>query len=608
MRIHDTFFREILDSLPQPTAFLGPDYCYRYFNEAYCRFFGKIDATCTGQTVSSVYGAKTFQDILKGYIDECLQGKAVALTHLLDFGSSRHTLHISYHPHYESEAWPGGVIETFRELSSESVLRQNWYEMVNAMDEALLIINRNFIIEDLNAKARQLLNKPREAIIGQKCHKILHESDEPVADCPVSKSLETGKTESFTFFNERQQRWISVRTTPIFNAHNEIEKFVEVIHDVTEQKQAEKGLRENEQFFRQIGDNVIDTLYVFDPEKKRFLYASKGYERMLERPLEELYANPKSFLPLVHPDDVNGLLAAAKNEMEASQFLDHEFRIMLPDGRVRWIHARNFPVYNENQKQYRTVGIAEDITKMKQAEQRIKAANAAKDRLFSILGHDLLTPMATLKEFIELLERNYIQYPEEKRRKYLGLINESASSLISLLGNLMTWSRSQQQKIEVHPQPLHIHALTAECFAVLKPSASRKQIRLFNQVPQDAAGYADKAMMTIVLRNLISNGIKFTPHGGKVEVFARREAARLVIGVADTGMGIEADKTAKLFIFAEIYSTPGTDGEKGTGLGLVICKEFVEQNAGEIWVKTTPKSGTIFYFSVPLHKQTAYER
>lgn len=285
-------------------------------------------------------------------------------------------------------------------------------------------------------------------------------------------------------------------------------------------------------------------------------------------------------------------------------FLQYEG--IIPNGEVKVLEMNFYPHRKPSGKIDGIISTANDITERVRAEQALKKSeaqlqelNATKDKLFSIIGHDLKGPLNNILGFSELIENGFDKYSCDEIRKYNKIIYQLSTSVSDLLENLLTWSRAQRQKLTVSPQNLAIHFIVEKCFGLLGQNALQKEIRFKNNISPETIIYADEEMMTIVMRNLISNAIKFAYRGGTISVSAKNSGEMVVVGVKDTGVGIQKEKIPCLFHPDENHSNLGTEGEKGTGLGLIICKDFVEKNEGEIWVESEPGNGTVFYFSLP---------
>lgn len=233
---------------------------------------------------------------------------------------------------------------------------------------------------------------------------------------------------------------------------------------------------------------------------------------------------------------------------------------------------------------------------LKENESRLRNLNLTKDKLFSIIGHDLKGPLSNIIGFTGLLQSN--DYKASEVGDFNRYIHKSAMAMADLLESLLQWSRSQQDTHKILPENIKIDKIAGKCIDLMMASATTKEIDIDLDVEKDSTAIGDKEMITTVIRNLVSNAIKFTYPGGKIKVGYSKKNKTAIISVADTGIGIK--NTDNLFILDETTTTKGTAGENGTGLGLVICKEFVEKNQGEIWVKSEPDKGTTFYFSLPL--------
>jgi len=192
-----------------------------------------------------------------------------------------------------------------------------------------------------------------------------------------------------------------------------------------------------------------------------------------------------------------------------------------------------------------------------------------------------------------------MRYSPDRIKLYTGQLRESAEKLYALLENLLTWSRVQRNVIEYTPYELDIYDLVTETFELFLTTAKHKQITLRNTIAHGTFVYADYAMIYTVLRNLLSNALKFTMTGGEIELSAQLKDTEVEMAISDTGVGIPEEDLTKLFRIDIRYSQAGTDGEEGTGLGLILCKELIEKNNGTIWAESVIGKGTTFRFQLP---------
>lgn len=238
--------------------------------------------------------------------------------------------------------------------------------------------------------------------------------------------------------------------------------------------------------------------------------------------------------------------------------------------------------------------------KVEERTYELEELNRTKDKFFSIIAHDLKNPFNSLLGFSELLLDSFSDFPPEKIEEYIKIIFETAHSSYALLENLLEWSRSQTGGIQITPQKIDISVLVEKNFDLLEIHAHKKGIKLINDVDPATTCYADYNMINTVMRNLISNAIKYTSGGGKVSIDCEQAGNNIKILVADTGIGIKNIVLDKLFRIDQNVSTKGTDSESGTGLGLILCKEFIEKNGGEIGVNSQVGEGSTFYFTLPV--------
>ena len=253
--------------------------------------------------------------------------------------------------------------------------------------------------------------------------------------------------------------------------------------------------------------------------------------------------------------------------------------------------------------------IFDNITERKQAEQALKESeailkelNANKDKLFSIIAHDLRSPFIGFLGISELLNKKLKEGDISKCETYVTLINSSAKSTFLLLDNLLNWAKSQTKQINFTPQKIIFSSFIRKILETSNSSATIKNISLNYSQLDEIEVYADENMLAVILRNLISNGIKFTKTGGYITVSGKLEQNQAQITVSDNGIGMKKKIIKKLFRFSTNNSSLGTENEKGSGIGLVLCKEFVEKQGGVIWVESKEGKGSDFKFTLPLYK------
>lgn len=243
--------------------------------------------------------------------------------------------------------------------------------------------------------------------------------------------------------------------------------------------------------------------------------------------------------------------------------------------------------------------LEEAYSELTLTERNLQKLNNTKDKFFSIIAHDLKNPFNALLGFSETLNLNYRELSRDQIHTYIGIINKSASSLYMLLENLLTWSKCQTGNIIYKPEQICLKDLAENEIASAAPNAAGKNIGLFIDIDSSISIFADKNSMATVFRNLIDNAIKFTHRGGKIAITANEKTDHVEVSVTDNGIGIGESEQKKLFNLDYNITTPGTDDEKGTGLGLILCREFVEKNGGDLSITSEPGKGSTFIFTVP---------
>ncbi|KAB2844556.1 MAG: PAS domain S-box protein, partial [Melioribacteraceae bacterium] len=272
---------------------------------------------------------------------------------------------------------------------------------------------------------------------------------------------------------------------------------------------------------------------------------------------------------------------------------------------------KNDKVYGEKERQillFVSEQIAIAIDKKRNAEalekysEELNQLNITKDKFFSIIAHDLKNPFITLLGFSDMLIHEYDELTEEEKLQYITEIRNSAKSSHELLENLLEWSRSQTGGLKYEPHQFDIYELVRRNFLLLNPMAKSKGIKLICEVNENTEVFADFDMINTVIRNLISNAVKFTNKDGEIKISAVSADGFLKLCVCDNGVGMDKKTLDKLFKLGEQHTSRGTSKETGTGLGLILCKEFIEKNYGKIWAESEIGKGTTFCFTIPINK------
>lgn len=425
-----------------------------------------------------------------------------------------------------------------------------------------------------------------------------------------------------------------------------LEERQEEIQQQSESLGEQNNILEKERnLLRTLIDNMPDYIYIKDRESRFLTVNKKLMEVQHAKTLDEIIG--KTDFDLTPTREAAELyFNDEKRIIETGKAIINKEEIGFDENdRERVISTTKVPFYDANGEVAGIVGIGRDITKQKNAEKQLREQaqnlqevnvlleerqekiqeqaeeinkhlnhlkkantqleqlNATKNKFFSIIAHDLKNPFQAIFGFSELLMRNYSDFDDPQKIELLGMIKMSSESAFNLLENLLQWARTQTDRIKYNPVDLNVGELIQQNIELSKPAADKKQIILVPEVIGDSNAFADKNMINLVIRNLISNAIKFTDEQGTIRVKCiEKDKNELAISISDTGIGISKENVDKLFKIDEYFSTSGTAGESGTGLGLIICREFVEKNKGRINIESELEVGTTFSFTLPRKK------
>jgi len=347
----------------------------------------------------------------------------------------------------------------------------------------------------------------------------------------------------------------------------------------------------------------LDSLIIELDSKGKYLKIAAINEDDLILPKEKLIG--KFIHDVFDSSEAEYIMQAIQECLKTTELQVVEYPLMLK-GKEKWFSARISYKSNDS-----IIFNAYDITEAKErekqlqeSEQQLKELNASKDKFFSIIAHDLRSPLAGQKGVIDILMAEQDELDENTKRDLLKSVQTSSNQLYVLLENLLKWALSQSGALNSVPSEIDFKSTYDVVLQRFETSARLKDIQLEDNLAAGIAVVADQQLTDTVLRNLVSNAIKFTHHGGKVsvqsEVVNRKGKSFCKVSVADTGVGIAPDALASLFVTGNTKFSNGTANEKGSGLGLLLCKEFVEIQGGEIWAESTPGEGSVFSFTLPL--------
>jgi PAS domain S-box-containing protein len=283
-----------------------------------------------------------------------------------------------------------------------------------------------------------------------------------------------------------------------------------------------------------------------------------------------------------------------------------EFQNCKKNGESYWESSTITPITDDSGAISHFIAIKQNITDNKkqlevlqQSEKKLRELNATKDKFFSIIGHDLMDPFNALTGFTNMLIESLKNKDYRDSLEYAGVIQQSSQRILNLLQNLLIWSRSQRGKIELKPELTDLSSIISDALSILAHNAKNKNIDVKTEFTGQLKAAVDYNMINTVIRNLFLNAVKFTPSGGSILIRTEKSDNHLIFSISDTGCGINKEKLENLFQLESTLSSRGYSEERGTGLGLIICKEFIDIHKGKIWAESTQGKGSTFYFSIP---------
>lgn len=396
-------------------------------------------------------------------------------------------------------------------------------------------------------------------------------------------------------------RWIRARGAALRDENGEAYRMAGSHTDVTDARLAEFRLRETNELLSKLPQQVPGVIYQYryHPDGRNYFpFASGNITDIYEVTPDEVKEDAGPVLKRLHPEDHDRVMEGIRKSYESLELWEDEYRVILPTRGTRWLHGLATP---EKLKDDSVIwhGYIRDITQSHNLAMQLKELVSTKDRFFNIIAHDLRNPFNAILGLSQILLSDLDSYSREQIKDFINRILSTSKSTFTLLENLLNWSRAQTGQIKFKPELIELSPFTGEITEQIREEAAAKKIELKTVTGNTKSIRADRAMLATILRNLLTNAVKFTPKHGTVTLSIFRESKHTVFEITDTGIGIPADQAEKIFKIDEKFTVSGTDGETGTGLGLILCKEFVEKHGGSIGFESRQNEGTKFYFNIP---------
>jgi len=512
-----------------------------------------------------------------------------------------------------------GQITNFLAIKEDITERKQAEEKLQKLDlaiynshEVVFMTDIEGVISYINPEFTKLYGYTAKEIVGKKTPRILNsglikkEHSELLWNTLLSKQ----SIPKIEYQNKRKDgKLIDIEgsASPILNKNGDIIGFLGIQKDITERKKAEKALLESEEQFRSVLESVSLIGVMLDAEGRitlcnDYLLNLTGWSR--EDVMHQNWFD--KFIPYEIRSDIHANVF--RRTVENNEIEEHyENEIITRSGELRLIAWSNTILHNHLGEVSGVASIGEDITDRKRAEAEIRLKNdelsklnAEKDKFFSIIAHDLRSPFSSFLGLTQIMAEDLPNLTMSQAQEFASSMRNSATNLNRLLENLLQWARIQQGGIQFHPEIIRLLPIVDESIVIFTEPARNKEVQITCDISANADVFADSQMLQTIIRNFVSNALKFSNKGGKIHISAKQTKDFFVeISVSDTGIGMNQMLKSKLFKIDENTSRKGTNDEPSTGLGLLLCKEFIEKHGGNIRVESETGKGSTFYFSIP---------
>lgn len=476
----------------------------------------------------------------------------------------------------------------------------------DSLNDAIYVLDKDGCFVDVNMAAERLYGYNKEFFIG-KTPEFL--SAENLNDLKNTRRLIeeafNGTSVRFEFWGKRRDGSVFPKEVSLTPGIWYDQKVVIAIgREMTERKKAEEKLRISEEKYRLLVQYSSDPIFSFNPDES-YRYVNDAFAGPFGKLPEEIIG--KTPYDLFTPDEADKRLRLVRQVFSTGEKGEIEVKVITTNQEVKYYLTMVDPIKDKTGKILWVTCISKEITQRKKAEEELRlineqllASNAEKDKFFSIVAHDLRSPMNGFLGLTGIMADEIESLSALELKEIAKTMRTSAVNIYRLIENLLEWSKMQRGNLSFEPQPLFLKLALTKSIELVLDAATKKGIELNINIPDPMVVYADIHMLETIVRNLVSNAIKFSYKGGVIEVSAEKTAGNFVrIIIKDNGIGMNAMLLKNLFTLTENVSRKGTEGEPSTGLGLILCKEFVEKQGGQLWVESIEGEGSSFMFTLP---------
>lgn len=597
-------FKKAVDTSGDIVFITDKEGIINYLNPVFELTYGYEKDEIIGKVTPRILKSGRFKDIDYSKIWNTLLNKNIYKGEFLNKSKDGRFVHIeaSANPILDDKGEITGFLAIQKDITErkyfEKKLKENEYRFRRIFEEGPLgmaLIGFDLLIITSNSRLEQILGYSTGELENVSINDI-SSPDDLSFDREQIKKIAVGEIPFYHMNNRYYKKngeivWVNVTVTMIRDNNENPLYFLIMVEDINEQKKTQEILLLSESRYRALAVNIPNSFVILFNEEFRIILA-EGAELERIRKTKE-YLEGKNILEVFSEKEFEKFTSCLQTVFEGEE---HKYE---DEKEGYYFEVNILPIKNALGKVGLGMVVVYNITERKKNEHKLKELLDSKDKFFSIIAHDLKSPFNSLIGFSEFLVNDFDNMPTDMIKSFVSNINKVAKGVFVLLENLLQWSMFQTGRLEFSPSKFKLDVLIEELHNIYNISALRKNIELkFDQIP-GVFVFADRNMVFTILRNLISNSIKFTHSEGSVGVSIIEELHNVKIIVFDTGVGIRKEDIDNLFLLDKNVSRKGTDNETGTGLGLIICKEFIEKNNGSFAVESELNKGTKFIFTLP---------
>ncbi len=495
----------------------------------------------------------------------------------------------------DKNGMPVGTVRVSRDITKEVELEEEVKERQNnlnlileSMPDGVYIVSTDYEVEFMN----KVLIDDFGDQVGNICYKVFHNREEPCPRCKITEVM-NGKTVRWEWHSRRKKKTYDLVETPLRNTNGTLSKLT-IFRDISERKRIEEELKEAKEQYRVIFEHTLTALCVIE-EDKRISLANKEFESLSGYPREELVG--KKWTDFIAEDDLDRVRNYCDERRKGGAAACSAFKFVGRDGAIKYVNAWIEPVPGKS----RCIASLLDITELKRNEDRLREtcerlAELDKMKLdfLNVASHEMRSPLAPIIGYASLLEPKLT----DKEKSYILRIEKCARELEEMINRMLELARIDGQRVELNLEEFSIPQVVRKLVKNLEPEAEAKKQTITTEIPEITI-QADKQKTAAIFTNLISNALRYTPEGGRINVTVEDRGEDILVCVADNGIGIPAEHLPKIFERFYMVDTSLTRKSGSLGLGLAIVKEYVKLHGGRVWATSQLEKGSNFFFTMP---------